>query len=380
MKINYFLALSIGFVVILLSSIINIFLKIRFGIIYTSRIGHLCYNVEVYLNSRNNDEFTFFGTQKRIANKLILENWRLNKRVYFNKFGFYGYFFLKRIFPKNKMLIQWEELYPNYSKLISKNKIFNTNFLKKNKDQILKKKKIKTPFICFHNRDSNYLKHIGGDGNDHDFRDYKFLDYSSSIKYLSSKAIYSIRMGRKAEKFKLIKKFSSFYDFSNKKSNDFIDIFLINNCEFLVSSATGLSNMATLLRKKMVLVNAIPFWLREMYQYTPGSIFLPKKIFSIKKNRLLKFFEIENLDYNIHEKNFFKKRNLKVVNNSKEEIYLAVKEMFENYKKKNSKKYLSNLHNKFWNTIDDKRAVNIIRNKLQLNIADSFLKKNKSLI
>ena len=79
MKINYFLALSIGFVVILLSSIINIFLKIRFGIIYTSRIGHLCYNVEVYLNSRNNDEFTFFGTQKRIANKLILENWRLNK-------------------------------------------------------------------------------------------------------------------------------------------------------------------------------------------------------------------------------------------------------------------------------------------------------------
>ena len=49
--------------------------------------------------------------------------------------------------------------------------------------------------------------------------------------------------------------------------------------------------------------------------------------------------------------------------------------MLENYKINNSKRYFNNLHNKFWNTIDDKRAVNIVRNKLRLNIADSFLKK-----
>ena len=90
---------------------------------------------------------------------------------------------------------------------------------------------------------------------------------------------------------------------------------------------------------------------------------------------MLKLCEIERLKYNIHEKNFFKKRNLKVINNSEEEIYLAVKEMLENYKINNSKRYFNNLHNKFWNTIDDKRAVNIVRNKLRLNIADSFSKK-----
>ena len=130
-----------------------------------------------------------------------------------------------------------------------------------------------------------------------------------------------------------------------------------------------------MLRKKILLVNTIPFCLREMYQYTKGSLFIPKKIYSNKEKRMLKLCEIERLKYNSHEKNFFKKRNLKVINNSEEEIYLAVKEMLENYKINNSKRYFNNLHNKFWNTIDDKRAVNIVRNKLRLNIADSFLKK-----
>ena len=70
-----------------------------------------------------------------------------------------------------------------------------------------------------------------------------------------------------------------FKEITNKKRTDFIDVFLINNCEFLVASATGVSNIASILRKKIILVNTIPFWLREMYQYPKGSIFLPKKIY-----------------------------------------------------------------------------------------------------
>ncbi len=95
---------------------------------------------------------------------------------------------------------------------------------------------------------------------------------------------------------------------------------------------------------------------------------------------MLKFKEIENLDYDIHEKSFFKKRKLIVINNTPDEIQSSIKEMFENYKKKNNKIYNSKLHDRFWNSLVDQKAVNIIRNKLKLNISDVFLKKNKDLI
>ena len=67
-----------------------------------------------------------------------------------------------------------------------------------------------------------------------------------------------------------------------------------------------------------------------------------------------------------------------VINNSKDEISKAVKEMLKVYK--NKKIYNSNLHNKFWGSFKDQKAVSIIRNKINLNISDSFLKKNRNLI
>jgi putative glycosyltransferase (TIGR04372 family) len=117
-----------------------------------------------------------------------------------------------------------------------------------------------------------------------------------------------------------------------------------------------------------------------MYQYTVGSIFLPKKLYDLKKKRYLKFFEIENIQYDIHERNFFKKRKIKVINNTDYEIYLATKEMLKNYNIRNLEIYNSKLHDTFWSSFQDKKAANIVRNKLKFNICDSFLKQNVELI
>ena len=235
------------------------------------------------------------------------------------------------------------------------------------------------PFICFHNRDSEYLKIIGSDNNDHDFRDYDFKDYKLSINYLLKNKIQPVRIGRIAKDKKKLKGLF-YHDYTNKNSNDTNDLYLIENCKFLVASSTGLANIASILRKKTLFVNFIPFYLREMYQYTPGSFFIPKKLYDLKKKRYLKFFEIENLQYDIHEKDFFKKRHIKVINNTNYEIFLAVKEMLKNCSMKNVEIYNSKLHNNFWSSLKDKKAANIIRKKLKFNICDSFLKQNQELI
>ena len=270
----------------------------------------MCRDVDAYLSIKKKNEITIFGTQKKIANKFIFEEWKNIKGLFFlNKIGVYGHFFLKTFLNKDKMMIQWNELYQNYSLFMLQKKNFISDQLKNDKRNLKKKIGIgESPYVCFHNRDEKYLRSIGGDKNQHEFRNFNFKDFKKSISFISKKKIKSIRVGRLTEKKNYKNNNLNFIDFTNDKSNDFIDTFLIDNSEFLIASATGLSNLGAMLRKKILLVNTIPFCLREMYQYTKGSLFIPKKIYSNKEKRMLKLCEIERLKYNIHEKNFFQKK------------------------------------------------------------------------
>ena len=83
--LKFISATILGALIILFFSIINIFFNIRFGVIYTSRIGHLSYNMDCYLSSRKKNEIAIFGTQKIIANYLIYNSWKNSKRIYFLK-------------------------------------------------------------------------------------------------------------------------------------------------------------------------------------------------------------------------------------------------------------------------------------------------------
>ena len=74
---------------------------------------------------------------------------------------------------------------------------------------------------------------------------------------------------------------------SQERSNDFNDLFLISECKFLVSQTSGVANISTLFRKKQLLINVIPFNLREFVEFAPGSKFITKKLYSLKKKKIL---------------------------------------------------------------------------------------------
>ena len=82
--------------------------------------------------------------------------------------------------------------------------------------------------------------------------------------------------------------------------------------QILVSQTSGVANISTLFRKKQLLINVIPFNLREFVEFAPGSKFITKKLYSLKKKRFLTFNEISLINYNIHEKKFLKKENLRL--------------------------------------------------------------------
>jgi len=381
MNIKYLIALVIGFFVVSISFLLNILfsLNLRFGVVYSGRVGHLCVNVDSYLSLRKENEIAIFGFEKNIANKEIFNLWLSQKNIYFSKFGTYGYLFLKKFANKSKMYISWDEYNPkNVNPFISKKNIVLTkNFLKKGK-KILLKYRINKPYICLHNRDEKYLNLRGGDGNDHLYRNHDFEKYNSSINFLLKKNYCVVRVGRNVEK-NFIKKNKNFISMIDDRSNDFNDLFLISQSKFLVSQTSGVANISALFRKKQLLINVMPFNLREFVEFPAGSLFIPKKLYNLKKKRLLKLHEICSLKYSLHKKNFFKKRGLKVIQNTEKEIKHAIEEML---KLSNNKKinYNNKLQEKFWNSMTDKHGVKIIRQDSKINICNSFLKLNKKLI
>ena len=101
------------------------------------------------------------------------------------------------------------------------------------------------------------------------------------------------------------------------------------------------------------------------------------------KNRLLKFFEINdliNLKYNIHYLgNFFQDNNLEVLDNTEMEVYNTIKEFDENYNRAYTGS-ISNLQNKFWNSFSSNNEIKFLRDELCISISEVFLENNKNLI
>ena len=86
------------------------------------------------------------------------------------------------------------------------------------------------------------------------------------------------------------------------------------------------------------------------------------------------------IDFNIHQtENFLKKKNLIVLNNSKEEILKSYREMnnFIDNRRHNDKNY--KLNEKFFKIFKDDKKANFLFNKNKIRISTFFLEKYSNL-
>ncbi|TSA57772.1 MAG: TIGR04372 family glycosyltransferase, partial [Methylophilaceae bacterium] len=197
--------LLVGGTTVLICYALIPFVKIRFGHLYTSRVGHLCYNMDNYLagrRERNSDEWGVFRTDKHISNKMILSSWSKEKNILFTKFAYFPFHFLSKLMPHSRLLISWKsELHPEFS-VVSATRIIFT--LRKSDEisgsELLNELGITGQFICIHNRDSAYLEHYHSDGNVHDYRDFEFDDFKCTIEKITKQNISAVRLGEIVKK------------------------------------------------------------------------------------------------------------------------------------------------------------------------------------
>jgi putative glycosyltransferase (TIGR04372 family) len=378
-----FLQYSVGMFFFTISFILHPFIKIRYGILYAERLGHLTSTLDNYLYLKkekdSKNEIAIFHIMRPISNEEILRLWKNQRSIFFFKVAKYVFYFDKKFSLNSNLIIRWKEMAPLPIKTNTIKKFIkiDKDFINKG-EKIISENKISEPYICFTNRDSEYLKH-SADQNYFDYKDCQFSDFDKSIRYLIKNNQSVIRIGKKTntEYFNPDKNFHSLTD---ENRTDFSDIYHLYNSKYNIHGSThGIQAVSAVFRKKSLNLNFTPFNLYQLTSLAKGSCFIPKKIFHKQKKKFLKFNEISKIEEDIHYKgNYYSDNQLEFVNNTDEEILNAVKEFDQNFY--NEEYNVSQLQENFWNSLINSETLNLVKNKLKIRICESFLKTNKDLI
>jgi putative glycosyltransferase (TIGR04372 family) len=128
-------------------------------------------------------------------------------------------------------------------------------------------------FVCVHVREAGYLPELSY----HSYRDSDFI---------ASQGGYVIRMGDPS--MKPIKPMPGVIDYAHSSlRSDFLDIFLCARCRFFLGTNSGLICVPALFNRPLALVNVVPFQHAQ-----PGSLFIPKLIYSRTESRFLTCEEV----------------------------------------------------------------------------------------
>ena len=379
--------------------ILRFFLNIQIIEIETRAIGHMSLPIEVYLSEISNKVhkkgICFAFKNSTIANKFLYQKIKqkffvlpsiIVKPIYifFNKkiiYDFIGKKFTSdfRHWKKRKIhtVGTWQEqdihnVLPRTQPSISFNE--NETILGKN---LLLKLGIDFPkdeYICIHHRTPHYFfkKKIIKEFR-YNLRDLRNENYFKTFDYLNSNNFKVVSMGEKMKK--KIKDEVIYYNNENIK-NDFLDIFLLFNCKFMISDGSGISNVALLNRKKRLYINFAQIFSINLTDslYTP--FILPKKFKKINTNEYLSYSEVlkkglSELTY-IDELNKF---GYDIEDNSEDEILNATKEMNFYLENNDYLNYDSSLEKKFNNLLEKNTNTTLRKSKIPF----SYLKNNIEL-
>jgi putative glycosyltransferase (TIGR04372 family) len=188
-------------------------------------------------------------------------------------------------------------------------------------------------FVCLHVRDSAYLEKMTSvDTSYHDFRDSQLASYELTINYLISQGYKVVRMGKETNQFLSIdsSQFIDLHRLDNVEKRDLLDILLLQNCDFLISSPCGVTDLAASLGTAILVANAAPF----CPYYGGKSRILPKSYIDAKSN-IVRFrdvfsgaFTLENGDevHNCLDGNALRSSGIYIKDCEADDILNSVKE------------------------------------------------------
>lgn len=379
------------------------FKKIKLIRLCSDRIGHYALNTELLLCHldeikwiEKNVSYIFYTIDSPLCNQQLHKMW---KRIIFifplpkiadqiNN----TLFFLFRDKYKNASLKMYETSYGCqdsngfFQKYLPR--LSFTDAEKQQGRQLLSNLGIKkeTKFVCLFARDSAYLKKYfpGRDWSYHDYRDCSIQNFTKAALFLAEKGYVVIRMGKTvSQPFQI--NHPNIIDYANHNAkSDFGDIYLAAHCEFMISTSSGLDGVSQIFRKPLLFVNVAPFNRQLQYWY-PCELFIVKKIFDERKQKLVTFDEINHcLAIENNPSIQLNQLNWSVIENNEDDILEVTEEM----ERLVNKTQFKNFYDPFCFLIEESDSFPMIANydrvksnlkKFYIRMGSQFIQKNPML-
>lgn len=310
---------------------------IRFGYFLGSRIGHFAFDVEYYLVEKE------LGKQPKKAIDYFFYRWGKPANTFFARMcerQVRVRSWAEFLFTANHWLPGGHdhEVLPAMRRINSRDlkglfqqaetKLYFTDEENMKGKTFLEKIGCKegNKFVCLIVRDKAYLNtdlvHKRGIWDYHNFRDTSINTYEESALDLVEKGYWVFRMGKVIDK-PFLANHQQIIDYANSNyKNDFLDIWLMANCFFCISTGTGLDEVARVFRRPAVYVNYLPTQLIVTYDH---CITVPKNLVWQETKQRLTLSEHLAHSYQHSEK--YEKARILVQDLTQEEILQAVEEM-----------------------------------------------------
>lgn len=373
---------------IIMVRLLRPWINFRFGPIFSSRIGHFAGNTEVYLCERDAginvpsrrciDIFYYYSP---ICNTQLKRMW--DRVLHVIPLDLFFFDRLNRWIPGGRVHAilaphgdrdvhgLMADTPPHLSFTLAEERVGKVGLKALGVQEGI-------PFVCFHARDSAYLKTIYSffDSSYHDYRDSNINNYILAAEQLAKRGYYAIRMGSVVtERLDVIN--PKIIDYASQSSrSDFLDIYLGAKCSFFISSGTGIDAIPMIFRRLSAFVNFVPLEYGRFWQ--PGHLFIPKKHWLRSERRFMTFREILNSGAGRFLSNKqFDQYGIELIENTAEEIAALAIEMDERLKGvRQTTDEDKELQHLFWSHFKPSELNGVFRAR----IGAEFLRQNRNLL
>jgi len=184
-------------------------------------------------------------------------------------------------------------------------------------------------YICLIVRDSGYKKFLDSrrDWTYHSYRNSKIESYKKAALEMAEQGYWVFRMGKAVEDLFNVEHPKIIDYAQSSERSDFLDIWLMANCYFCITTGTGLDDIAGLFNRPSVFVNLLPLNHAPLYKH---SVTVPKKLFWEANGKLLTVKEyMENGHISTKD---YERAGIAIVDLESIEISDAVREMEKSLK------------------------------------------------
>jgi putative glycosyltransferase (TIGR04372 family) len=313
------------------------FIFIRVGYFFSDRIGHFATDVEYYLSRQEHTvktekSYDFFFLKGVPCNIALVELMRRKIRIH----KMWEFIYRANVIVPGGLLhcispdreINGSRDVKRVLEETSQQLNFNTEESMFGEDYL---RSTGCPpgvkFVCLFVRDGSYLaSRYDRDFGYHDYRDSNIDSYKKVALALAQKGYWVYRMGKVVESPFHVDNTKIVDYATSKKRTDLLDIWLMANCYFAISTSAGLDAIPEIFRRPIVFVNHLP--VGNLKTGNKQHIELFKKVISQETKKPLSLREhIESGAIHCLKSHVFRSMQLEIIDNSEDEITDVVLEM-----------------------------------------------------